>query len=545
MIVEKYAYKCIPVLRGCYFFLSWLIAAAAQPDISSICSCLTGAMTYGILWFSLCPSFSKPIAWKKLGVLSFLWMASVEGVHFSWMLSDLYVGRWIALVWLTLICCLGGIFALFTCGLFFIAKERPKLLWFMPGVWVVLESCRYYYLLSGVSLDFLGFPLTATAYGRHFGSFFGWAGQSFVVAASNIGFYVCLLGNRCARQCWCFFALFPYFLGGIGYEYGRRSLIGGSPIRIAIVQPGAPSFTQHPLQLWQTFIELAQTVEKPIDLLIFPEVAVAFGTKNKVYPAHVYQQIISSLMPISVEEGIFLSNTDYAQTLARYFQCPVVIGLERHEVKQGRNYVYNAAECVLPDGGTVGYDKRILVPGGEYIPGGTLGEAICRKFFPSYASASIRVPGTKSGILHLAGLPKIGLSICYEETFGFLLRPYKVEGAELLVNLTNDGWYPKSRLPQVHFHHGILRNQELGLPCIRACHTGITVAADALGRVLKVLPYEDSKQKAVPGVLQVDLLVQTLPTLYSIVGDIPVLFCSLLSAVSIFICILPKRLFYF
>lgn len=123
----------------------------------------------------------------------------------------------------------------------------------------------------------------------------------------------------------------------------------------------------------------------------------------------------------------------------------------------------------------------------------------------------------------------MGISICYEETFGNLLRQYKNEGAKFLVNLTNDGWYPSSRLPQVHFFHGILRNQELGMPCVRSCHTGVTVAADALGRVLHMLPYETCSRKAFPGVLQIDLPLQNYFTLYSWWGDLPMIILSIIS----------------
>ncbi|ANH78455.1 apolipoprotein N-acyltransferase [Candidatus Chlamydia sanziniae] len=519
------------MLRIFSFSASWVLIAFAQPDMSCFFSLAGATCGYGLLWYSLESLKDTSLSAKTTFTLLFFWSVTIEAVHFSWMLSDLYVGKFIYAVWLVLIGGLALLFASFSYMLIVtVRQQRYQLLWSFPGVWVAIEMVRFYGLCSGMSLDYLGWPMTACAYGRQFGGFFGWAGQSFAVIATNISFYMMLLKKRQARTLWLTFLLLPYSLGGVHYEYLKKILnLEKNRMNVAVLQPARPPGElnyESPTWVWAQFVKLIATIEKPIDLLVFPEVAVPFGVDKKIYP---YEDCLPLLVPFAEfprNKGP-LANIDWLQILAKYFNCFILIGLERWENINNSLHLYNAAELISHQGTGVGYDKRVLVPGGEYIPGGKFGLFICKKFFPAYALPYQRLPGTRPGVIHLTGLPAIGVSICYEETFGHLLRTYKQQGAELLVNLTNDAWYPHSRLPLVHFYHGILRNQELGLPCVRACQTGVTVAADALGRVLNVLPYETRSTKASAEVLQVSIPLFRYKTLYAFCGDFPMVFMAL------------------
>ncbi|EPP38883.1 apolipoprotein N-acyltransferase [Chlamydia avium] len=449
------------------------------------------------------------------------------------MLSDFYVGKFIYLVWAILCSVLACLFTIFSLFLIYVIRKKMfKILWFFPGFWVSIEMLRFYFLLSGMSLDYLGWPITATAYGRQFGGFFGWAGESVVIVMMGISFYLVLLKKRHAFKLWLACILFPYVLGGLHYEYLKLRFSSRDSLRLAVIQPAGPLYTGcssvSAFCIWQKLIHLASMVEKPVDLVIFPEVALPFAQDKRVYPYDDSRLILEPLVDLKQQQE-FLTNIDWIQALVDYFECPVLMGLERFEEIGSQMYVYNSATCLSREGKLYGYDKRILVPGGEYIPCGRLGWFFCKKYFPEYALTCRRLPGIRSGVIKIQDLPAMGISICYEETFGHLLRHYKKNGAKFLVNLTNDGWYPSSNLPQVHFSHGILRNQELGMPCVRACHTGVTVAADALGRVLHMLPYETCSRKAPPGVLQINLPLQNYFTLYSWWGDVPMIFLALLS----------------
>ncbi|AQT77626.1 apolipoprotein N-acyltransferase [Chlamydia gallinacea] len=515
------------------FFCSWILIAFAQPDCSILFSCLGSAWGYGLLWYSLEPCTQHSLSWKKVFLIVFFWGITLYGWHFSWMLSDFYVGKFIYLVWAMLCGLLACLLSLFSCCLIYaIRKKMFAILWCFPGFWVGIEMLRFYFLLSGMSLDYLGWPITATAYGRQFGGIFGWAGESFLLVMTGISFYLVLLRKRYSFRLWLICALFPYVVGGLHYEYLKVGFSNRDSLRLAVIQPASSPYTNctpgGAFCTWQRLIHLASIVKKPVDLVIFPEAVLPFAQDRKVYSYDESRSILAPLVDLKQRDE-FLTNIDWMRALVDYFDCPVLMGLERFEERDSQVYVYNSATCLSHEGGVFSYDKRILVPGGEYIPCGRLGWFFCKKYFPEYALTCRRLPGIRSGVLKIQNLPKMGISICYEETFGNLLRQYKNEGARFLVNLTNDGWYPSSRLPQVHFFHGILRNQELGMPCVRSCHTGVTVAADALGRVLHMLPYETCSRKAFPGVLQIDLPLQNYFTLYSWWGDLPMIILSIIS----------------
>ena len=124
----------------------------------------------------------------------------------------------------------------------------------------------------------------------------------------------------------------------------------------------------------------------------------------------------------------------------------------------------------------------------------------------------------------------LNISICYEECFSHLMREGKLNGAKLFVNVTNDAWYPSSRLPLKHFDLGKLRAIENGVPLVRACNTGVTAAVDSLGRVVDTLGNE--KLEWQKGVLFVPLDLYSYPTLYTYFGD------YLIVAISLFFLII-------
>ena len=136
-------------------------------------------------------------------------------------------------------------------------------------------------------------------------------------------------------------------------------------------------------------------------------------------------------------------------------------------------------------------------------------------------------PG-KTAKIFQAAVP-IGPSICYEEVFGHAMRQLRLNGAELFVNVTNDVWYPRTRLPQQHFHHGRVRAAENGVFLLRACNTGVTGGADCFGKPLPSLPVSESEA----GMLKLSIPVRSYPTLYMFWGDWAVI------ALSIF-CLLPQ-----
>ncbi len=127
------------------------------------------------------------------------------------------------------------------------------------------------------------------------------------------------------------------------------------------------------------------------------------------------------------------------------------------------------------------YDKWHLVPGGEFLPLAWLLEPLgLRKVVNLPGSFK---PGKGPSTVVVPGLGFAGMSICYEAIFPQALfdpehRP------DVLVNVTNDGWFGNSAGPYQHVAQLRLRAIESGLPVVRAANTGISVIIDPIGRVV-------------------------------------------------------------
>jgi len=132
------------------------------------------------------------------------------------------------------------------------------------------------------------------------------------------------------------------------------------------------------------------------------------------------------------------------------------------------------------------YAKTHLVPFGEYIP--------CRKTFPLFQwIVGDRVlgdfnagPGPK--VLYLTTKPiVIAPLICFEDTLGDLVRLFALRRAQLLITLTNDGWFGQTMASKQHAINALFRAVETKLPLLRVANTGVTCVIDPYGRMTQVL----------------------------------------------------------
>ena len=93
-------------------------------------------------------------------------------------------------------------------------------------------------------------------------------------------------------------------------------------------------------------------------------------------------------------------------------------------------------------------------------------------------------------VLFKSGPHTIASSVCYEDTFPTVMRENAVKGATILTNLTNDGWYPNSKLGAYHFELARVRAVENGKPLLRSCNFGTSGAFDAFGRTAVAHSFE-------------------------------------------------------
>jgi apolipoprotein N-acyltransferase len=181
---------------------------------------------------------------------------------------------------------------------------------------------------------------------------------------------------------------------------------------------------------------------------------------------------------------------------------------------QGHPQSFNSAGLFAPDGRLgPAYAKRHLVPFGERMP--------FQRLFPWLGRLELGqaewTPGRRS-VLFPSAAGAFACLVCFEAIFPDLARDDVRAGARWLVNVTNDEWFGNGAALHQHADMSVLRAVENGVPLARCANTGLTLVADAYGRVTATLPVFQ------PGVLVTELpppAASRTPTLYTRLGDWP------------------------
>lgn len=151
----------------------------------------------------------------------------------------------------------------------------------------------------------------------------------------------------------------------------------------------------------------------------------------------------------------------------------------------------NSAVMIEADGGYAGrYDKIALVPFGEFVPPlfGFV-KKISSETGDFAAGAEVKVFPVKAG--------RVGAFICYESAVPHLVREFSAQGAEVLVNLSNDGYFGRSAARGQHLRLVRMRAAENRRWVLRATNDGITAAVDPAGRIAEsTAPYQELAYRA-------------------------------------------------
>jgi apolipoprotein N-acyltransferase len=250
------------------------------------------------------------------------------------------------------------------------------------------------------------------------------------------------------------------------FVFGWRATQHAPPaksMRVAAVQPGVAQQDRFRPEsapyIYSHLAELASLAfqSKPPDLMVWPESAVPGDWLDKGV-----QQFVN-------------------ETAAPY-QSDLLFGVD--DVDQ--EHAYNAAVFIsAQDRQARVYHKIHLVPFGEYVP--------LRHSFPLFAAIAGRwVPGDfnageEYSVFRLTNGRSVAPLICFEDTIGDLTRQFVARGADLLVNVTNDGWFLHSAGSQQHLANAIFRCVETRRPMVRAANTGVTCFVNEFGRVTQTL----------------------------------------------------------
>jgi apolipoprotein N-acyltransferase len=181
--------------------------------------------------------------------------------------------------------------------------------------------------------------------------------------------------------------------------------------------------------------------------------------------------------------------------------------------------VFNSAALISPAGDwTARYDKVHLVPFGEYLP--------FPKLFAFAGGLTKEVGQFKAGESRAplrAGDEPLGVFICYESVFPDEVRQFAKDGAQVFVNISNDGWYGDSGAYAQHLNQTRMRAIENDRWLLSATDTGVTASIDPYGRVVVRLPRKVRDALAAPYALN------SRTTFYTRHGDWFAFLCAIIS----------------
>jgi apolipoprotein N-acyltransferase len=220
-----------------------------------------------------------------------------------------------------------------------------------------------------------------------------------------------------------------------------------------------------------------------------------------------------------------------ASTLAKSFQHPFIVGVVewKPQIVSARGMPshtvmapYNSALMFDAEGHRVfSYDKVHLVPFGEYEPFPLIHRVV--------TNVSSEVGGFRKGTKYSVGEfthdYSFGVFICYEAIYPGEIRRFAANGAELFVNISNDGWFGHSAAAEQHLRMARVRAVENRRWIVRTTNSGITASIDPYGRISRPLPKDVRAAADLPYDFRTD------KTIYTRFGDWFAWLCVLVSVI--------------
>lgn len=338
-----------------------------------------------------------------------------------------------------------------------------------PFLWVALEFARTHMILGGFPWNLTGYAASGSLGLLQLAALTGVYGLSFVVAAwSSLLVYAILSGRQ---RVWkvALLATGVLVLGGAG---GNYVLPVTAPHHLAhLVQPNFAQSQEYPANWMQIHAADMDQLER---------ISVAAAQDEPARPALIVWPEVPA--PFSMQDPAFAQR---AQKIARDSASDFLVGIvDWKRDGQGHWLASNTAMLLNPGSLRVfTYDKIHLVPFGEFVPH--------RRWltFAGRLTADIAdfTPGTA---FRVGKLPhgSFGVFICYEAIFPDEVRQFTRNGAQLLINISNDGWFGRSAAPAQHLMMARVRAVENRRWLLRDTNNGFTVSVDPYGRVVAELP---------------------------------------------------------
>lgn len=383
-----------------------------------------------------------------------------------------------------------------------------------PFLWICLELFRTYLPEISFPWNLLGYPAASNLALVQITTVTGIYGLSFLVAAFNALLAWCDAdASRPPKQRLAALLGATAFILAVmlvGPRFVPKAAADHTARAVQVNFPEADSyssewFEQHQSEMDEiTRYSLAPSRLHP-DLLVWPEA-----------PA-----------PFSYQDPNF---AQFASHLAIRFGDPFIVGVvewKPEEVTSGGTRhsamePYNSALMFDAQGRRVfSYDKIHLVPFGEYEPFPLIRRVV--------ANVSSEVGGFRKGTTYSVGRFANGYTfsvfICYEAIYPGEIRRFADNGAQLFVNISNDGWFGHSAAAEQHLRMARVRAVENRRWLVRSTNSGITASVDPYGRMFLSLPRDVRAAADLPYDFRTD------KTIYTRFGDWFAWLCLLVSVI--------------
>jgi apolipoprotein N-acyltransferase len=392
----------------------------------------------------------------------------------------------------------------------FVARRaRLPMVLTMPIAWTALEWFRTY-VPASFPWNLLGYVAYRNLELIQFAEFTGVYGVSALIMFFNAVVYVVISRRGSTRlQTACLSTLTALMIAMVAFGAWRINNLKNAPstgsFKVAMIQANIPqSLKWDPNFLPQSFKAYqdgtVDAAQRGADLIAWPEAAAAF-----------------LFQPDDRYPPMLASDAQYRTallTLAKNVGKPILFGAPALAVKDDRVAgFYNRAYLVNAKGeGEVDadYDKIELVPFGEYVPARAILGYFVNRVVQGFGDM---LPGSAQTLFEVKGA-KLGILICYESIFPDLTRREVDEGADVLVNITNDAWYGESSAPYQALAMAAMRSAETKVPMVRVANTGISALIEPSGRITDRTPLFKRETSIV------DVSWRPVRTLYTMIGDV-------------------------
>ena len=403
-----------------------------------------------------------------------------------------------------------------------------------PFLWVAMEVARTY-LITGFPWNLLGYAVKPVGL-RQLASVTAVYGLSFLVTSVSAVIAWWLLDLRRPKRIAVLASLLVSLALADHFQFFLPPPhISGSARRTFMLQPNIP-LDESKLEKWIPW-QNPDKLNQLVNTTVQTACAGLVSSSETGFPDCSGNPSVIASRPLVIwpeNPAPFYFGRDPVfrkamETMATHSGAYVITGTVMFDAS-GRQ-PRNSAVVLDPQGRVVlVYDKIHLVPFGEYVPWWAFPSLVGKITF----EAGSFLPGTEYKIAETpAG--GIGVFICYESIFPQLVRRLVANGAEVLVNISDDGWFGNSAAGLQHLEMARMRAIENGRYLLRDTNDGVTAIIDPRGEIVKRLPRYEER------VLSGSFYFVTGHTFYTEHGDVFAWLCVAIAAGMILGSIFVRR----